>query len=325
MFAAQEVDGGAVVDVQGDGAEDVGAGAGPVLEWLIHEVVYGHDEAAFVPDSDYNVGQGYFFYPTPLVFYYYGIIEADWLGYGDHNSGDDVAEAFLGGDTEYESGDPGGCEQGAADLLDSVEGHEGGGYGNEDNQGDYDAFEYLDLGGDFAGREVVGDVGVESTEHEVAAGMHEYGGQNCGQEYHEQAEHVADEFEYFRLEVEQGQREPDYGTEQETAAWGAAAAQEDAHGVAFPAVCLALEQVENQGVDEPADYEQCGENENGREIENSLYCANKVHAVNSTRCEPGLQAGRYRWQIMGQIVCGRGVGRRPSSESVGGDKLPGRR
>ncbi len=155
-FGAEGLDVGGAIDVEEGGAEEVGGATGPVLEGFFHEVGHGDDEAAEVPDADDDVAEGDFLDVAPLAFDDDGVFEADGLGDGELEAGEEGADDFLGSEAEDDADDTGGGEEGGPELSDAIESHEDATEGDEDEDGDDDAFEDFDLGVDGAGVDVVG-------------------------------------------------------------------------------------------------------------------------------------------------------------------------
>ncbi len=108
---AEGVDGDGVVDVEEGGAHDVGGLAGPVLEGVFDEVGERDDEAAEVPDLDDDVGGVDLFDASPLALDDDDVVDADGLGDGDLEAGEEVGCGGLGGGGEDEGGDAGGGEE----------------------------------------------------------------------------------------------------------------------------------------------------------------------------------------------------------------------
>ena len=154
-FFADGLDGERVVNVDEDYTDDFGSGASPVLKWFVDEIGEGKNEAAEVPQADYDVAGFDFFDPAPFVFDDYRVVNADWLSDGDLKSGDEAGESGAGGHTDDDAGDSGGSENAGADLASAGEGHQHGGEADDNDGTDEHAFEDFGLGVDAASMEIV--------------------------------------------------------------------------------------------------------------------------------------------------------------------------
>lgn len=167
QFSAERVDGKRIIGIEEDTAEEVGGDTGPILEGSFDEVIDGENEAAQVPDADDDVGEGDFLDAPPFIFDDDDVIDADRLGEGDLEAGEEIGDCALGGEADNDADDSGGGEDAGAELPDLLEEHEDGGEGEDDDDEEEGFFENEDLGMDLTGAQIVGDGDVVAADDEL--------------------------------------------------------------------------------------------------------------------------------------------------------------
>src|SRR5690606_14815624 len=90
-FRANGIHGNRVIKVQHDCAKNIGGGTCPVLEGLLDKIADGNDQAAQVPYTDNDIGQGDFLDPAPFSLHDNDIIDADGLCQGNLDSAEQVS------------------------------------------------------------------------------------------------------------------------------------------------------------------------------------------------------------------------------------------
>ena len=155
------------VDVELDGAEELGVAAGPVLERRLGEVRRRQHHPPVVPQPDHDVAQGDLLDPAPLVLHDDHVVEADRVAEGDLEAGDQVGQGRLRGDGGHDAQHPGRGQHARADRLHPGEAVERRAQGDEDDDGDGEPTDDQALGLHPSGDPVVGDVGAVAVQAEV--------------------------------------------------------------------------------------------------------------------------------------------------------------
>jgi hypothetical protein len=168
-FSAERVDGDGIIGIEKDAAEDIGGDSRPILEGPFDEVIDGEDEAAQIPDPDNDVGEGDFLDPAPFVFDDDDVIDANGLGEGDLEAGEEIGDGSLGGEADDDADDAGGGEDAGAELPDLIEEHEDGGEREDGDDEEKGFFKDEDLGMNLARAEIVSDGDVIAADDELLA------------------------------------------------------------------------------------------------------------------------------------------------------------
>ena len=66
---------------------------------MLYEPLQRHDQAPVIPQGQHDIGAADLLDPAPLSFYDHHIVEPDWLGQCDLQSGQQIAQQRLGGKT----------------------------------------------------------------------------------------------------------------------------------------------------------------------------------------------------------------------------------
>ena len=147
-LGADERHGGGPVELELDGAELRGGAARPVLEGRLGEVAAGDDEATLVPDVDDHVGQRDFLDGAGFLFVTGDddVAHADCVGERQLQAREDVAEGLLGGETEDNGDDASGGQDGCHGVASSLEGADGRGNADDDDEALGEAAQHLGPG-----------------------------------------------------------------------------------------------------------------------------------------------------------------------------------
>ena len=149
----------AEVDVQKHRTQQLGAGAGPVLERVLDEPLQGNDQPPVVPDLQHDVGAGDLLHAAPFALDDQHVVDTDRLGQGDLQAGDEVAENRLGRQTGDDADDTRRRQQAGPDLLGAGEGHQHHGRARKYHHQHGAARQHPGLGVDAAGLQVVVHIG----------------------------------------------------------------------------------------------------------------------------------------------------------------------
>ena len=79
-------------------AEQTGGGARPVLKRLFDEITQRHDKPAVVPDVDDYIRQSDFLDAAPFALDDDHVVQADRLGHGELEAGEQIGNGFLRGE-----------------------------------------------------------------------------------------------------------------------------------------------------------------------------------------------------------------------------------
>ncbi len=84
------------IDIEEDGAEQIGRLCSPVLERLFEKIGHRHDHAPIVPDAHHDIGELDIFDAAPFSFDDHHVIQPDRFGKGHPDARDQVLERRLG-------------------------------------------------------------------------------------------------------------------------------------------------------------------------------------------------------------------------------------
>src|SRR5436190_1286403 len=116
-LAAQVVEGNSIVEVEDRTAQDVGGGAGPVLEGMLDEVRDRQDHSPRIPDAHDDIGERDLFDPAPLAFDHDDVVEAYRFADRDLDAGHEVAEGGAGGGPGRQPDDAGRSQEARTQRL----------------------------------------------------------------------------------------------------------------------------------------------------------------------------------------------------------------
>ena len=158
QLGAHRLDRDLPVDVELDGAQQVGRAAGPVLERRRREVRGRQDQAAVVPDVHDDVGERDLLDAAPLVGDDDHVVHPDRVGERELQPGEHVGQGALRGQAGDDRDEPRGRQEARAERPGRREREQDRRDRAEHEDRDRDAAQHLDLRADAAGVPVVGDV-----------------------------------------------------------------------------------------------------------------------------------------------------------------------